>query len=89
MLTVRSAEYAGFLKTEITGSILLRRSDDYMIQKTDLKDVRAIGNAPCQSDIGFARGGIAGWMIVNEDEAICRVTDRRFKDFAGMRETFV
>ena len=60
-----------------------------MIQKANLQNLSALGNASSKPDIGLAWGGIAGWMVVDENETVRGMTDRRLKDFTGMRKTFI
>ena len=60
-----------------------------MVQELDLQKASAFGNASCQPEIDVTRRRIAGWVVVNQDEGVGRMADRRLEDFSGVSKAFV
>src|SRR4029077_13981867 len=65
-------EHARLLETEIARIVFRRRADDDMIEQLDLQKLGRFGQPTRQAMIGLARRGIAGRMVVYDDDSIGR-----------------
>src|ERR1700722_5036091 len=60
-----------------------------MIQKLDLEQASAFGDAAGQPEIDVTRCRIAGGMVVHQDKGISGMADRGLKDFPRVTKVFV
>ena len=60
-----------------------------MIDQLQLEDCAGFHDPAGQPKIGFGRGGVARWVIVNEDKSIGTEREHGFQNFPRMGERFV
>ena len=57
-------------------------TDDDMIQKMDAEEFTAMINPFCDIQISLAGGGIASWMIVDQDQVHRTILYSFYKNFS-------
>ena len=55
----------------------------------ELQNSAGFIDPPSEPQIGFRRGGVARWVIVNEDKSIGTEREHGFQNFPRMGERFV
>lgn len=60
-----------------------------MIDEIQLENSARFVDAASQPQIGFGRGGVTRWVIVDHDEGIGGVRDHRLKDFSRVGEGLI
>ena len=84
-----SANNAAFFETEIAAAPRSWASGDAVINQLKQQDSAGFKNPAGEQHMRFRRGGVAGGMIVHQDERIGRVSNQRLKHFARMGERFI
>ena len=73
---------------EVARAAISRLADGDVIQQRDLKEFCRIGQAPGKPHIGLAGPRVARGMVMNHDQRMRRMCDRRLKHFPRVGQRF-
>jgi len=83
-------ENTGFPEAEVrVGAAVRVTADDDVVEELDADNVGGLADAAGHAEIGIARSGIAGRVIVDEDETPGGVDEGGTEDISGMGHGFI